>query len=124
MRVVGCATALRPLPETEKKRPGRSTGRRPCATLRRSRGGDAVGDESDVRIAGTDEPTIGSSVTGRLRSALLMRGWNRGPEPRLRPGQSLLPGLACLGPGDRPAARSILDAAAALRDGRLILLGR
>jgi hypothetical protein len=83
-----------------------------------------VGDELDVRDSGTDEATGGSSLQGRLRSALLNRVWSRGPEPRVRFGQSLLPGLACLGPADRPAAAGLLAEADALRDGRLTLLGR
>jgi hypothetical protein len=83
-----------------------------------------VGDELNVRDPGTDEATGGSSLHGRLRSALLNRGWNRGPEPRVRFGQPLLPGLACLGPADRPAGAVLLAEADALRDGHVTLLGR
>src|SRR4029077_3745903 len=89
-----------------------------------SRGGEAVGDELNVRDAGTDEATGGSSLQGRLRSGLLTRGWNRGPEPRVRFGQTLLPGLACLGPADRAAGAALLAEADALREGRLTVLGR
>jgi hypothetical protein len=83
-----------------------------------------VGDELNVRDSGTDEATGGSGLQGRLRSALLNRGWNRGPEPRVRPGSTLLPGLACLGPADRSAGAALLAEAEALREGRLSLLGR
>ena len=83
-----------------------------------------MGDELNVRDAGTDEATGGSSLQGRLRSALLTRGWNRGPEPRVRFGQTLLPGLACLGPAERAAGAALLAEADALREGRLTLLGR
>ena len=77
-----------------------------------------MGEEADVRVPGIDEATTGSSLQGRLRSALLTRGWNRGPEPRVRFGQPLLPGLACLGRRRprRRRARCWRDADA-LRDG-------
>jgi uncharacterized heparinase superfamily protein len=83
-----------------------------------------VGEEADVRVPGTDETPNGSTLQGRLRSALLTRGWNRGPEPRIRFGHPVLPGLACLGAADRPAAASLLASAEALRAGHLTLLGR
>lgn len=83
-----------------------------------------MGEESDVRVAGSDDAATGSNLSGRLRSALLTRGWNRGPEPRVRFGQPLLPGLACLGASDRPAAGSLLAAAEGLRAGQITLLGR
>ncbi len=83
-----------------------------------------MGEEADVRVPEIGETTTGSIVHGRLRSALLTRGWNRGPEPRVRFGQPLLPGLACLGAADRPAAASLLAAADGLRAGRISLLGR
>jgi Heparinase II/III-like protein len=83
-----------------------------------------VGDELNVRDSGTDDATGGSGLQGRLRSALLTRGWNRGPEPRVRSGVTLLPGLACLGPADRSAGAELLAEAEALRAGRLSLLGR
>src|SRR4030095_4016546 len=95
---------------------GVSTRRRACATLRGvARGGDAVGEEADVRVPGTDETPNGSTVQGRLRSALLTRGWNRGPEPRIRFGHPVLPGLACLGAADRAGAAPPLVLAAAVR---------
>src|SRR5262249_14580755 len=104
---------------------GVSTSPRTCATLRRvARGGDAVGEEADVRVPEIDEATTGSSLHGRLRSALLTRGWNRGPEPRVRFGQRVLPGLTCLGVADRPAAAPLLAAAEGLRAGHITLLGR
>ncbi|HKA29486.1 MAG TPA: heparinase II/III family protein [Candidatus Binatia bacterium] len=83
-----------------------------------------MGDELNVRDSGTDDATGGSGLQGRLRSALLTRGWNRGPEPRVRSGVTLLPGLACLGPADRSAGAELLAGAEALRAGRLSLLGR
>ncbi len=83
-----------------------------------------MGEEADVRIPEMDDAPNGSTLQGRLRSALLTRGWNRGPEPRVRFGQPLLPGLTCLGPDDRAAATSLLAAAASLRAGRITLLGR
>src|SRR5262245_35399793 len=99
--------------------------RRPRLRYTASRGGDAVGDGSEVRVrGGTDEAATGAGLSGRLRSALLTRGWNRGPEPRVRIGSSLLPGLTCLGPSDRPAAAAMLSAADSLREGRLTLVGR
>jgi uncharacterized heparinase superfamily protein len=83
-----------------------------------------VGEEAQVRVPGSDEATTGPTLHGRLRSALLSRGWSRGTEPRVRFGQPALPGLACLGVADRPAAASLLAAAETLRAGRITLLGR
>ncbi len=83
-----------------------------------------VGEEADVRVPGRDDATNGSNLSGRLRTALLTRGWNRGPEPRIRFGQPLLPGLTCLGPTDRPAGAALLAAADELRGGHIALLGR
>ena len=90
-----------------------------------SRGGDAVGDEAersgrgDGRGDGRLEPA-GAAALGPAHAA----AWNRGPEPRVRFGQTLLPGLACLGPADRAAGAALLAEADALREGRLTLLGR
>src|SRR5262249_12929606 len=72
-------------------------------------GGDAVGDEAQERVPGS-ELTTGSNLPARVRSAFLTRGRPRTPEPRVRFGWSLLPGLACLGPAQRSAARPILAA--------------
>jgi uncharacterized heparinase superfamily protein len=83
-----------------------------------------VGEEADLRVPEIDDAPNGSNLQGRLRSALLTRAWNRGPEPRVRFGQPLLPGLACLGVEDRPAATSLLAAAESLRAGHITLLGR
>jgi len=84
-----------------------------------------VAEQADARVPETGEATTESSIPSRLRSALLSRGWHRtSSEPRVKPGQPLLPGLACLGPADRAAAAGLLDDAAALRAGHLALLGR
>ncbi len=83
-----------------------------------------MGEQLDVRVPETDDTGTAPGLPGRLRAALLTRGWGRGPEPRVRPGQPLLPGLACLGPSDRPAAVAVLAAAARLRAGEIVLLGR
>ena len=59
----------------------------------------------------------------RLRSAFRGRPWSRGPEPRVRFGQPVLPGLAALGPESAPAASALLARAAAFADGRCTHLG-
>jgi hypothetical protein len=64
-----------------------------------------------------------SGIQARLRSALLVRGWGKKPEPRVRFGQPFLPGLAQLGPEHRLGAAPVLARAAAVRDGRFTYLG-
>lgn len=64
-----------------------------------------------------------ATLPERLRSALTARGWVKRPEPRVRFGQPVLPGVALVGPGERPAALEFLRRAEALRDGRLVHLG-
>jgi hypothetical protein len=66
----------------------------------------------------------GGSTLERLRSALTTRGLVRRPEPRVRFGQPVLPGLAALKPGDRDAAASFVAQARALREGEVTHLGR
>src|SRR5262249_5218899 len=122
--VVGGAT-VPPNAGPPRKSPGRCRPATARAVHCAPRGGDAVDDGSEVRVrGGTDEAATGAGLSGRLRSALLTRGWNRGPEPRVRFGSSLYPGLACLGPSDRPAATTILSSAESLREGKLTLVGR
>jgi len=82
-----------------------------------------VGEEAGVRGPDIDEAPNGSSLQGRLRSALLTRGWNRSLDPRVRFGQPLLPGLSSLGVEDRPAAAALLASAEELRAGHISLLG-
>jgi len=82
-----------------------------------------VGDEAQERVPGA-ELTTGSNLPARVRSAFLTRGRTRTPEPRVRFGWSLLPGLACLGPAQRSAARPILAAANELCADHVTLLGR
>ncbi len=64
-----------------------------------------------------------SGIQARLRSALLVRGWGKKPEPRVRFGQPFLPGLAHLGAEHREAAAPLLARAAAVREGRFSHLG-
>ena len=59
----------------------------------------------------------------RLRSALTARGWVRRPEPRVRFGQRVLPGIGVIGEAERPAAAAFLARAQALRSGQLTHLG-
>ena len=84
-----------------------------------------MAEQADARVPETDGATTESTIQSRLRSALLSRGWHRtSSEPRVKPGQPLLPGLQCLGSADRAAAADLLRNAAALREGHLALLGR
>ena len=82
-----------------------------------------MGDEAEERVP-ESELTAGSNLPARVRSAFLTRGRSRTPEPRVRFGWSLLPGLACLGAAQRSAAGPILAAAEELRADRITLLGR
>jgi len=66
----------------------------------------------------------GTTLPQRLRSALTARGWVRRPEPRVRFGQPVLPGTSALGPAEREAAAAFVARAQALRDGRVMHLGR
>lgn len=72
---------------------------------------------------GTERATAGTGIQARLRSAFLSRGWTRQPEPRVRFGQPVLPGLAVLGPEHRDAAAALVAQAAAVRAGRQVRLG-
>jgi len=62
-------------------------------------------------------------LPARLRSALAVRGWTRAAEPRIRFGQSILPGVAAIGPADHALAEDFLATASAVRDGRFAYLG-
>lgn len=64
-----------------------------------------------------------ATLPERLRSALTARGWVRRPEPRVRFGRPVLPGVAALGPGDRSAAAGFVATARAFRAGQLTHLG-
>jgi hypothetical protein len=70
------------------------------------------------------ERRTGTTLPQRLRSALTARGWVRRPEPRVRFGQPVLPGTSALGPAQREAAAAFVARAQALRDGRVMHLGR
>ncbi|HWP64839.1 MAG TPA: heparinase II/III family protein [Candidatus Limnocylindria bacterium] len=75
---------------------------------------------------GTASPARRSPVPGfpaRLRSALTIRGWTKPPEPRVRFGQPILPGVATIGPADAPLARDFIAEATAVRDGRFTHVG-
>lgn len=65
-----------------------------------------------------------TTLPGRLRSALTARGWVRRPEPRVRFGQPVFPGVASLGPAQRDAAAAFVAEAAAVRKGTVTHLGR
>jgi hypothetical protein len=54
-------------------------------------------------------------IQARLRSAFLARGWLTEPEPRVRFGQPLLPGLSALVPEHEAAAADFLAQAEAVR---------
>jgi uncharacterized heparinase superfamily protein len=62
-------------------------------------------------------------IPARLRSLLAAPGWHRRPEPRVRYGQLLLPGLALLSRQQLPEARPFLERADAIRGRRFAFLG-
>jgi hypothetical protein len=64
-----------------------------------------------------------ATLPERLRSVLTARGWVRRPEPRVRFGQPVLPGVGAIDAGLRPQARDFVARAEALRAGRLVHLG-
>ena len=64
-----------------------------------------------------------ATLPERLRSALTARGWVRRPEPRVRFGQLVLPGVSALGVDDRGAAAPFVAGAEELRAGRFTHLG-
>ena len=82
-----------------------------------------MGDEAQERVP-ESELTTGSNLPARVRSAFLTRGRTRAPEPRVRFGWSLLPGLGCLSSARRAVAGPVLAAAEELRADRITLLGR
>lgn len=64
-----------------------------------------------------------ATLPERLRSALTARGWVRRPEPRVRFGQPVLPGVSALGVADRAGAAPFVARAEALRQGGVRHLG-
>jgi hypothetical protein len=66
---------------------------------------------------------VAVTLPERLRSALTVRGWVRRPEPRVRFGQPVLPGVGALGADDRLEASPLVGCAEALREGRCTHLG-
>jgi uncharacterized heparinase superfamily protein len=75
-----------------------------------------------LRIARRAEQPSG--IPARLRSLFSTPAWNKKPEPRVRYGQSFLPGLAVLGRQHVTEARPLLERADAVRGRRFTYLGR
>ena len=72
-----------------------------------------------------DRPALRpSGVPGRLRALFSAPGWTKKPEPRVRYGQTFLPGLAVLGRQHLAAAKPLLERAEAVRGRRFTYLGR
>jgi len=65
-----------------------------------------------------------AGIPGRLRSLFSAPGWTKRPEPRVRYGQTFLPGLAVLGRPHLAAAKPLLERADAVRGRRFTHLGR
>jgi hypothetical protein len=66
---------------------------------------------------------FGGGIQARLRSAFLARGWLTEPEPRVRFGVPLLPGLSALAPDHAAAAADFLAQAEAARAGAFVFEG-
>ena len=66
---------------------------------------------------------VAVTIPARLRSALTVRGWVRRPEPRVRFGQPVMPGVGAIGAGDRFEGARFVACAEALREGRFTHLG-
>lgn len=66
----------------------------------------------------------GNSLSARLRVALAARGWTTGPEPQVRFGQQLLPGLASVGPSQADGAGPERRRAAELLERRFTYFGQ
>src|SRR3989454_4877363 len=65
-----------------------------------------------------------SGIPGPLRSLFSAPGWSKKPEPRVRYGQTFLPGLAVLGRQHLTQAKPLLERAEAVRGRRFTYLGR
>jgi uncharacterized heparinase superfamily protein len=65
-----------------------------------------------------------SGLPARLRSLFSSPAWGKKPEPRVRYGQSFLPGVAVLGRQHLAEARPLLERADAVRGRRFTYLGR
>jgi hypothetical protein len=87
-------------------------------------GGGVVVELATLENARRRDRRAGTTLPERLRSALTARGWVRRPEPRVRFGQPVLPGTGALGAAQREDAAAFMARADALRDGRLVHLGR
>ena len=83
-------------------------------------------DLASLRVARRAEQPVlrPSGIPGRLRSLFSGPGWSKKPEPRIRYGQTFLPGLAVLGRQHMAEARPLLERAGAVRGRRFTHLGR
>ena len=83
-------------------------------------------DMGPLRVARRGEQPAArpSGIPGRLRSLFSAPGWSKKPEPRVRYGQTFLPGLAVLGRQHLAQAKPLLERAEAVRGRRFTYLGR
>src|SRR5262249_13070619 len=88
-------------------------------------GGDVV-DRGPLRVTRYAEQPAPrpSSIPGRLRSLFSTPAWGKKAEPRVRYGQTFLPGIAVLGRQHAAEARPYLERADAIRGRRFTYLGR
>lgn len=82
-----------------------------------------MGEQAQLRAPRARERATGGGIQARVRSAFLARGWLTEPEPRVRFGQPLLPGLSALSPEHEAAAADFLARAEALRAGSFVFDG-
>jgi len=85
-----------------------------------------VVDLGSLRVARRAEQTAlrPSGLQGRLRSLFSVPAWGKKPEPRVRYGQTFLPGIAALGRQRANEARALLERAEAVRGRRFTYYGR
>jgi uncharacterized heparinase superfamily protein len=85
-----------------------------------------VVERGPLRVARyAEQPALRpSGIPGRLRSLFSTPGWGKKLEPRVRYGQTFLPGIAVLGRQQAGEARPYLERADAIRGRRFTYLGR
>ncbi len=83
-------------------------------------------DMGSLRVARRGEQPAArpSGLPGRLRSLFSPPGWSKKTEPRVRYGQTFLPGLTVLGRQHLAEAKPLLERAEAVRGRRFCYLGR
>ncbi len=96
-----------------------------CGRLLLVGGGGGVANLGSIGVPGRSDPVPRAAlIPGRLRSLFSVDRWNKRPQPRVRYGQRLLPGLASLAKLSPEELAPVMARAEAVRARRFTHLGR